>query len=243
MTASVRDTGELRTMAANRGRDIKARIGFAAFIGIIAWSLVGGVIPVIWFVAVTLGQVIDHMLAAPLRSQAQGPVSKVRRSSFLISMSINAALYSGLALFLWFEGSPAGKVFAVLSMTGSIINNALQMAPTPLGLKPVLAPHIAYLLGAPIIEGLLSPHADLVQMVLISCGGGVFVLHAWLAVKRIRDTGAQMTEAVAQAQQANAAKSGFLGTISRREPTAEDRYTELEVRALTGAGAEQAIQH
>jgi len=37
--------------------------------------------------------------------------------------------------------------------------------------------------------------------------------------------------------------AGYLGTISSREPTAEERYTELEVRALSGAGAEQAIQH
>lgn len=36
---------------------------------------------------------------------------------------------------------------------------------------------------------------------------------------------------------------GFLGTISKREPAAEERYTELEVRALTGAGAEKASQH
>ncbi len=36
---------------------------------------------------------------------------------------------------------------------------------------------------------------------------------------------------------------GYLGTVSRREQDAEDRYTELEVRALTGAGAEAAIQH
>ena len=36
---------------------------------------------------------------------------------------------------------------------------------------------------------------------------------------------------------------GYLGTISSREPEAEERYTELEVRALTGAGAEQAVSH
>ncbi|MDN4171940.1 cation acetate symporter [Nocardioides sp. SOB77] len=36
---------------------------------------------------------------------------------------------------------------------------------------------------------------------------------------------------------------GWLGTVTSREPAAEDRYTELEVRALTGAGAEQAVQH
>ena len=36
---------------------------------------------------------------------------------------------------------------------------------------------------------------------------------------------------------------GWLGTVTAREPAAEDRFTELEVRALTGAGAEQAVQH
>lgn len=36
---------------------------------------------------------------------------------------------------------------------------------------------------------------------------------------------------------------GFIGTKLRREPDAEAGYTELEVRALTGAGAEAAVQH
>jgi cation/acetate symporter len=36
---------------------------------------------------------------------------------------------------------------------------------------------------------------------------------------------------------------GWLGTVTQREPAAEDRYTELEVRAFTGAGAEQATHH
>jgi cation/acetate symporter len=36
---------------------------------------------------------------------------------------------------------------------------------------------------------------------------------------------------------------GWLGTVTSREPEAEAAYNELEVRALTGAGAEQAVQH
>ncbi len=36
---------------------------------------------------------------------------------------------------------------------------------------------------------------------------------------------------------------GWLGTVTSKEPAAEERYTELEVRALTGAGAEGAISH
>ncbi len=36
---------------------------------------------------------------------------------------------------------------------------------------------------------------------------------------------------------------GILGTLTSRDPEAEAAYSELEVRALTGAGAEQATQH
>jgi cation/acetate symporter len=36
---------------------------------------------------------------------------------------------------------------------------------------------------------------------------------------------------------------GWLGTVTSQEPAAEERYTELEVRAFTGAGAEQATHH
>ena len=36
---------------------------------------------------------------------------------------------------------------------------------------------------------------------------------------------------------------GWLGTITSREPEAAEAYTELEVRSLTGAGAEAAVHH
>ena len=36
---------------------------------------------------------------------------------------------------------------------------------------------------------------------------------------------------------------GWLGSVTSTEPEAEQRYTELQVRALTGAGSEKASQH
>jgi cation/acetate symporter len=36
---------------------------------------------------------------------------------------------------------------------------------------------------------------------------------------------------------------GWLGSVTSKEPAAEERFTELEVRALTGAGAEVAVKH
>jgi len=36
---------------------------------------------------------------------------------------------------------------------------------------------------------------------------------------------------------------GWLGTVTSKEPESEKRYTELEVRSLTGAGSEVAVHH
>ncbi len=36
---------------------------------------------------------------------------------------------------------------------------------------------------------------------------------------------------------------GYLGTVTSHEPSSEEAYPELEVRALTGAGAEGAVSH
>ena len=36
---------------------------------------------------------------------------------------------------------------------------------------------------------------------------------------------------------------GYLGSVTSKEPESSERYTELEVRALTGAGSEAAVQH
>ncbi len=36
---------------------------------------------------------------------------------------------------------------------------------------------------------------------------------------------------------------GWLGTVTSTEPESIERYDELEVRSLTGAGAEQAVVH
>ena len=36
---------------------------------------------------------------------------------------------------------------------------------------------------------------------------------------------------------------GWLGTVTSKEHSSEDKYAEMEVRSLTGAGAEKAVVH
>jgi signal transduction histidine kinase/ActR/RegA family two-component response regulator len=207
-----------RAIAAARGKDLGARIGFGLFIGAVGWALAPGPAPILWFAVVVVCQLIDHMLSTPLRRPLSGSGDRAEPAAlvalYIASMTVNAAIYSALAVFLWFQGGAVGMAFALLSICGSIINNALQMAKTPRGLIPVLGPPVAYIIALPLITGLTSPNHDLIQMALIACGGAVFVLHALMAVKRIWTTNREMQAAVEAAQRANAAKSDFLATIS-----------------------------
>jgi len=201
-------------IALARAKDMPARLGFGLFIGAVGWLLIGGLAPLIWYGVMVVGQMIDSWISAPMRRTPDATVSRSRRIAYTVSISANAAIYSALAALVFFEGGTAGKIFAVLSCCGSIINTALQMEHTPHGLGPVWAPHILYLIGLPITGALISPEVDLLPMSLVSLGGAVFILHGWITVKRIRDSNGQMAQAVAIADRANAAKSDFLATIS-----------------------------
>ncbi|WGM39939.1 ATP-binding protein [Caulobacter sp. NIBR1757] len=203
-----------RAIAIVRGKDLGIRIGFGAFIGMIGWVLAPGPVAPLWFAAVVAGQVIDHAISAPLRRAGASAVSPPHAVALATSMTLNACLYSSLAVFLWFQGTAVGMAFALLSLCGSLINNALQMAQTPRGLIYVIGPPGLYIVALPLITGLTSPAPDAVQMALISTGGGVYILHTLMAVKRIWTTSRQTDAAIEAAQKANAAKSDFLATIS-----------------------------
>ncbi len=203
-----------RTIAGLRGKDLGVRIGFAAFIGLIGWFLSPGPVAPLWFAAVVAGQFIDHLIAAPLRRAGAGPVSRGRAFAVAFSMTMNACLYSALAVMLWLEGTAVGMAFALLSLCGSLINNALQMARTPRGLPFVIGPPGIYMVSLPLITGLTSPEKDAAQMALIAIGGMIYILHTLMAVKRIWTTSRETDAAIEAAQRANAAKSDFLATIS-----------------------------
>jgi signal transduction histidine kinase len=201
-------------IAIARAKDLPAKLGFGLFIAVVGWFLVGGAAPAVWFAAMLAAQLLDSWIAAPLRRHPEAAVSDGRRAAYTAVITLNAAIYSALAAYVWFNGGTPGKVFALLSCCGSIINTALQMEHTPHGLAPVWAPHILYLMGLPIAGALVSPEHDLVRMALVSTGGAVFIMHVWIAVKRIRETNRRMSDAVLAAEQANAAKSDFLATVS-----------------------------
>ena len=206
-------TADFHAIAQIRGKDMGVRLGFAVFIGVIGWVLAPGPVPLVWFAAVAAGQVIDHVISAPLR-RSVGPVRPPLYWALATSMTLNAALYSALAVHLWLEGTAVGMAFALLALCGSLINNALQMAQTPRGLPFVIGPPGLYIVGLPLVTGLMSPAHDAVQMSLIATGGAIYILHTLMAVKRIWTTNQQTKAAIEAAQRANAAKSDFLATIS-----------------------------
>ena len=53
------------------------------------------------------------------------------------------------------------------------------------------------------------------------------------------------TPTVSQTSEIAAARSvtGIIDTLTRKERSSQEKYAEMEVRSMTGAGAEKAVVH
>ncbi len=205
-------------IAAGRMREMPTRLLLAAFIGVTAWFVAPGPLVVVWFGLVLLGQGLDWLVFRPFRREptrvGRGPAAWVA----LTGMTANAVIYSAIAIYLWFEGGPAGQIFAMIQVSGSLLHVSYHMnADRGLLLAGSLPPGL-YFLGLPILAAI---HEREPRHMLITIGGLLYLAHLVAAVRRsvtqTRGLTAAKAEAEterARAETANAAKSDFLAVIS-----------------------------
>ena len=211
-------TNSWAMIAQVRFRELKTRIGLAAFIAVTAWFLTRGYWPLAWFGAVVATQFVDWLAFRPLRMRPERMPSTAYKVGLCATAAVNVVVYSSIAAYLWIAGSDAGKLFAIIQVAGGLLHVSLHMHHVRPLLFSAAVPHSLYFLGLPAAEAvLLGRYEDL----LIAIGGVLYMMHLVVAVRQnstttraLREANRIAREERAKAEVANAAKSDFLAVIS-----------------------------
>ncbi|MFC7380174.1 ATP-binding protein [Brevundimonas sp. GCM10030266] len=238
-----------------RFRELKTRIGLAAFIGATAWFFAPSLWPAVWFAAVVVSQIADW---AVFRRFRLNPEWVPDRGYVILSCAVTAfgvAIYSSIAAWLWVDGGEIGRAFALVQIAGGLLHVSLHMHHARPILISAVATHGAYFLGLPVMTAILTGYW---HELLVALGCLLYMSHLVVAVRQasattevLRSAKEMEQQARQKAEEASAAKSDFLAVISHeirtpmnavisaanllRRTKLDDRQSE-HVSMLTDAG-------
>ena len=132
-----------------RFRELKTRIGLAAFIALTGWFLTQTFWPAVWLGAVVVTQVLDWIVFRPLRLRPEREPSLGYKVALCATASFNVLVYSGIAAYLWAAGGDAGRLFAMVQVAGGLLHVSLHMHHVRPLLYAAVIPHSLYFLGMP----------------------------------------------------------------------------------------------
>lgn len=201
-----------------RFKELKTRIGLAAFIGITAWFFLPSLWPVVWFFAVLLSQVADWAVFRRFRLNPEWVPDRAYVALSCATTAVGVIIYSSIAAWLWFNGGEVGRAFALVQVAGGLLHVSLHMHHARPILFSAVAMHGAYFLGLPVISATLTGRW---QELLIALGCVLYMSHLVVAVRQsstttelLRSAKVMEQNARQKAEEASAAKSDFLAVIS-----------------------------
>jgi len=211
-------TSAYSLVATIRDRELKTRMALAAFIGGTAWFMAPSIWPLVWFAFVAATQAIDWILCRSLRREPQIEPRRGQIILYCLSASLSVVAYSGITVYLWFEGGDAGRLFAMIQAAGGLLHVSLHMYHVRPLLFSAAVPHGLYFLGLPISQAVIDRSFG---PLLITIGCSLYLAHLVAAVRQsagtteaLRDANRVAGEERHKAEVANAAKSDFLAVIS-----------------------------
>lgn len=201
-----------------RFKELKSRIGLAAFIGVAAWMIAPSIWPMLWFFAVVGTQYLDEIVFRPIRLDPERSMGRGYKVLCCAVTSLSVVVYAGITAYLWFQGGDVGKIFAMIQGTGGLLHVSLHMHHDRPLLFSAVTPHSMYFLGLPLIGAFQSQ--DWIEL-LIPVGGLLYMAHLVVAVRQssmtnkvLRDAKQEADEQRHKAEIASAAKSDFLAVVS-----------------------------
>ena len=195
-------------VATSRVKGMTMRLGLSVLAAVTAYLLHASWWPPAWLLIYTVMQVVDRALfKAAMRA------STPRHTPLLISVALNATLFSSLALYNWCSGGVEGKIFAAITICCSLISVTVTMYQKKRYLFATLVPHALYLVSLPLIA-LISRVGNPMPWAIVMVSIVTYILYLLVALRQLNGSMAALQTARDEAQHANAAKSNFLAVIS-----------------------------
>ncbi|MDZ4364015.1 MAG: ATP-binding protein [Brevundimonas sp.] len=211
-------TADYALVAQIRFRELKTRVALAGFIGATAWVITPSLWPLGWIAAVLVSQVVDWAVFRPLRQTPDMVVSRAYEVICCLTAALTVVVYSAMAAHLWFNGGEAGRLFAMIQVSGGLLHVCLHMYHARALLLSAAGAHALYFLGLPVIEAVLTRSF---APLLLAVGCILYLTHLVVAVrqnlattKALKAANREAMEQGQRAEIASAAKSDFLAVIS-----------------------------
>jgi signal transduction histidine kinase/CheY-like chemotaxis protein len=185
------------------------------------WAVTRTLWPVVWFAAVLAVQLLDHVLAAPMRRDPAYVQTRGQEAAYLASFALNTFVFSSITPLCWLAGGLEGHLFAFFIPTAGLLNVALQAQSAPRLLLAGCLPHALFLLALPLLSIVFETTANPLGMAFVLLGGFLYLVHLAIWIVRSNKASEELATALRgakterlRAEKANAAKSDFLATMS-----------------------------
>lgn len=215
--ASLQRLRELRAVSEARVANAGLRFGASGIVAVVAASIIGNSIPLLWGAGLAAVIAMDRAVFARVRKQCDEGVSP--RMHLLVVWTVFQSIYgNALSIALWFAPYMHGETLAVIYFCAGLANAIVTLRlSAPLAISGI-GPTIGFLLGLPIAEFLLGGARDALD--LMPLVGGLLLLgfgvNIWRSL-RASDVAQAQAEfaAIRERQAAAAAAAAKSDTISR----------------------------
>jgi signal transduction histidine kinase/ActR/RegA family two-component response regulator len=208
--------------AQTRRQQLKTRFVIAAIGAVILWTTVSPLLSALWSLAIIVSQYLDVYLWRKFADSARTEPASRREWIALCASAVQTTLvYSFFPAVLWFMWGAAGKIFAILWLSGALLHVTMHMHHEKRTFLAAVIPHALYFLGLPFYSLLTGAAPGRVGALTIMLAAAMYVSHLFVAFKTYEASSRAMRigrdEALkrqAVAEQANRAKSSFLANMS-----------------------------
>jgi signal transduction histidine kinase len=146
------------------------RLGASGITAIVATSVLGNALPIVWWVGLIPVVVLDRVLYGRLHARCQRNDAPANLGGLIVSTALGSAYGNILAVMLWFAPYVHGETLAIMYIFGGLANAAASLRSSSTLSFASLAPTIVCMLGLPLASFIMSAGQNSLDLVPLVAG-------------------------------------------------------------------------